>query len=69
VAKGKGKSEMKHEVVVWEGDDPVTVSVTQRSKSVYIASGRYLGKSYEVKAPTEGAAVKRWREAAHYATN
>jgi hypothetical protein len=54
-------------VLVW--DTPCYVTVTQQSKSVWIARGEYLGKDYETKDRTPGAAAKRWAEKARYATN
>jgi hypothetical protein len=47
-------------VRVW--DKPYTVTTDRKSKSVWIASGEYMGESYSVEDRTEGAAVKRWRE-------
>jgi len=55
---------MKHTVMVWS--EPQEVIVHQKSKSVWIAVGSYLGKSIETKGATEGAALIRWREAAEY---
>jgi hypothetical protein len=57
----------EHTVSVY--DRPHKVTVEQKSKSVWIAVGDYKGKSIEVKDRTEHTALKRWREAAHYAGN
>ena len=40
------------------------VRVRQQSKSVWIATGVYMGILLEAKGASEGAASKRWREAA-----
>ncbi len=55
---------MKHTVLVW--DKPQVVTAYQKSNSVCVATGEYMGKSIETKDRSEGAAVKRWVEAAHY---
>lgn len=55
---------MKHTVQVW--GKPHEITVYQKSKSVWVARGEYLGESIETKGPSEGAAVKRWREAAQF---
>jgi hypothetical protein len=56
-----------HTVFVW--DEPCTVTVRRKSKSAWIASGDYKGTTITVEDQTEGAAVKRWREAAQYQGN
>jgi len=58
---------MEMRVKVW--GDVVTVSVSQRSKSVWIAYGSYLGHTFEVKGRSAGAAAKLWADAARYRTN
>jgi len=59
---------MSHEIVkVW--DMPYEISVHQQSKSVWIASGTYMGSQLQVKRPTRGAAMKGWIDAARYAGN
>ena len=58
---------MKHTIRVW--DEPQEVSVYQKSKSVWIASGEYMGERLEAKASSESAAVKHWQEAARYRGN
>jgi len=55
---------IERSLVVW--GQRVPVSVQQVSKSVWIASGDYLGHSIETKDRSEGAALKRWQEAARY---
>jgi hypothetical protein len=54
----------QRKVSVW--GKPHIVSVHQKSKSVWVAVGDYLGERIETKGSSEGAAVKRWREAAQY---
>ena len=56
-----------HTVIVWGKE--VRITVQRSSKSVWIAAGDYMGKPIQVKNATEGAAVKRWREAAEYHGN
>ncbi|HXC08850.1 MAG TPA: hypothetical protein VNV61_07965 [Steroidobacteraceae bacterium] len=58
---------MSHVVVVWGERYEVTVS--KRSKTVWIATGTYMGKTIQVQGRSEGAAVIRWREAAEYRGN
>ena len=58
---------MKHTVLVW--DKPHEISAYQKSKSVWIAVGEYMGERLETKGPSESAAVKHWREAARYKGN
>jgi hypothetical protein len=38
----------------------------QRSKSVWIAVGDYMGERLEAKDRSESTAIKRWVEAARY---
>jgi hypothetical protein len=57
----------EHHVNVW--DKPHVVTVYQKSKTVWIAVGEYMGETIEVKDQSEGAALKRWREAATYKGN
>ncbi|MCA1654338.1 MAG: hypothetical protein ABR588_07030 [Sphingomicrobium sp.] len=56
---------MRHNIMVWS----TPVEVYQRSKSVWIASGTYLGRTFEVKDRSERAAVGAWRKAAEYQGN
>jgi len=67
VRGGKQAAKMKEQVIVW--GEKVEIEVYQKSKSVWIASGTYKGKPYEVKWATPGAAVKGWRETARYHSN
>ncbi len=56
-----------HTVFVW--DEPCTVTVHRKYKTVWVASGDYKGTTITVEDRTEGAAVIRWREAAQYQGN
>ncbi len=58
---------MKHRVQVWSR--PYDVTVEQRSKSVWGASGDYEGQTNTVTDRTATSAVKRWRDAAQYKDN
>ena len=58
---------MKHTVLVW--DKPHEISVDQKSKSVWIAVGEYMGERLETKGSSESSALKHWREAATYKEN
>lgn len=58
---------MEHTVQVW--NRPQQVSVYQRSKTVWIASGVYHGEHIETKGRTETQALATWREAARYRGN
>jgi hypothetical protein len=59
--------QMKQRVYVW--DEPVEIDVYQKSKTVWIAVGEYIGKHHEVKRSTPGAAAKGWADAAKYHSN
>jgi hypothetical protein len=54
-------------VKVW--DKPHRVTVYQTSKTVWIASGEYMGKTVQAKGRSEGTAIAAWREAARYRGN
>lgn len=58
---------MEHRVNVW--DKPHEITVYQKSKSVWIAVGEYMGKRVEVKGRTQSQAISAWREAARYRGN
>lgn len=58
---------MKQTVLVW--GKPQEVSAHKKSKTVWIATGEYMGVRIETKGPSENAAVKLWREAAQYRGN
>ena len=52
----------EHSVMVW--GEPHIVTVYRKSETVYEAVGNYMCKSICVNDQSEGAAIKRWREAA-----
>lgn len=49
---------MQHTVYVWE--KPQKVDVYQKSKTVWIAVGTYMGKRIEVKGRSANAAITQW---------
>ncbi|WP_165900028.1 hypothetical protein [Borborobacter arsenicus] len=55
---------MEQKVNVW--DRPQTVEVYQKSKTVWIAVGDYMGQRIEVKGSSRTSALAHWREAARY---
>ena len=46
-----------------------TVITRQKSKSVWIAVGEYMGKRIEVKDRSKSTAIKAWRDAARFKGN
>jgi hypothetical protein len=54
-------------VRVW--DEQFEITVVQKSKSVWIAVGTYMGKTVEVQGRSERSAMAHWREAARYRGN
>ncbi|MCP1375200.1 hypothetical protein [Dyella lutea] len=56
--------EREHTVQVW--NQPQQLTVYQKSKSVWVAVGTYMGERIEVKGRTESQALGSWREAARY---
>jgi hypothetical protein len=60
---------MKRVVNVWEGDEPCEITVSQKSKWVWIAAGQYMGKRLEVQGRSANSATALWRDAAHYKSN
>ncbi|WP_172428718.1 hypothetical protein [Azospirillum brasilense] len=55
---------MERSVLVW--GKPYSVSVSPKSKSVWVAVGDYMSESIRTQDRSEAAALKRWREAAQY---
>lgn len=53
--------------MVWE--KPHKITVNQKSRSVWIATGVYMGEMLVVKGRTESQAISAWREAARYKGN
>ena len=60
---------MERLVKVWEGEKPCEITVVQKSKSVWIASGEYMGKQITVQGRSANNAAAIWRDAAHYRSN
>lgn len=56
-------------VRVWDGEEPIEITVVQKSKSVWIASGEYMGQRFSVQGRTANLAAAKWRDAAHYKSN
>jgi hypothetical protein len=57
----------EHTVTVW--GNPEKVEVYQKSKSVWIAVGDYMGQRIEVKGRSQGSALSLWKDAARYRGN
>lgn len=60
-------SEREVSVLVW--GEAVKVSVYQKSKSVWVASGDYMGESITVQNGSSRSAVTLWRSTAEYRGN
>ena len=60
---------MKSVVRVWEGEEPVEITLVKKSKTVWIATGTYMGKEVRVQGKTANNATAIWRDAAHYRSN
>lgn len=58
---------MERRVLVW--DKPYTVQVERKSKSVWIASGEYMGDFHAVEDRSDNAAVLGWLQWARYKGN
>jgi hypothetical protein len=58
---------IEQRVEVW--GKAYTVTVEQKSKSVWMAVGDYMGKSIRVVDRNRGAALKSWCRAASYKGN
>jgi len=58
---------LQRTVDVW--GKPHNVTIYRKSKSVCVAVGDYMGETISVQDRSEGAALKRWREAATYKGN
>jgi hypothetical protein len=54
-------------VRVW--NEEVEVDVYQKSKTVWVAVGTYMGKTIEVKGRSGSSALALWRDAARYRGN
>jgi hypothetical protein len=58
--------EPQRKVLVLVRDTPHDVNVYQKSQSVWIAVGDYMGARITVLDRSEGTALQRWQETAHY---
>lgn len=58
---------MERTVKVWDQD--VKISVYQKSRTVWIAVGKYLGDRIEVNGRSANSAVVLWVNAARYKGN
>jgi hypothetical protein len=54
-------------VDVW--GKPQIISVYQKSKTIWIAVGTYMGRTIETKGSSASAAAKHWQDAARYHGN
>jgi len=45
------------------------IIVYQKSKTVWVATGKYMGEDHQSQGPTANTAVKRWQEWATYKEN
>jgi hypothetical protein len=64
---GKVRKMAVQRVVVW--GKPYEISVFSKSKTVWIATGDYMGSTLQVQSTSAAAAAKRWQEAASYKGN
>lgn len=60
---------MEREITVQVWGKSAQVTVYQKSKSVWIATGEYLGQHVQVQGRSAGSAAKLWAETARYRTN
>jgi hypothetical protein len=58
---------MTQTVTVW--DEKLEIRVYQKSKSVWVAVGEYMGRPLEVTGRSANTAAAHWREAARYKGN
>lgn len=54
-------------VDVW--GKPHEISVYQKTKTIWIAVGEYMGERIEVKGRTESQAARTWQDAARFKGN
>jgi hypothetical protein len=52
-------------ITVYVGEQPNDVDLHQKSESIWIASGEYMGEQTEGEGSSPAAAVKRWMEMVH----
>lgn len=60
-------AEREHKVTVWSQSH--TVTVYQKSKSVWMAVGDYIDQAIETKGSSAGSALTAWKNAATYRGN
>jgi hypothetical protein len=61
---------MKRSVKVWETDEhSCEINVYQKSKSVWVSVGTYMGKEVRVEGSSANTAIAKWRDTAHYRSN
>lgn len=58
---------MKQSITVW--DELVVIDIYRRSKTVWVATGKYMGEHFNAAASTASAAADRWQEAARIRGN
>lgn len=56
----------KRAVKVWEGDEPCEITLVQKLQSVWIATGQYMGKSFEAQGRSATSAAEHWLIAARH---
>jgi hypothetical protein len=57
-------AEREHKITVW--NESHTVTIYQKSKSVWIAVGDYIDQRIETKGSSAGSALNAWKDAATY---
>jgi hypothetical protein len=60
---------IKQSVRVWEGEEPVEITVVKKSKTVWVAVGQYMGKEVRAQGRSANSATALWKDAAHYRSN
>ena len=53
-------------VIVWGEPQAIRVYRDQSTKTRWIATGRYRNEPLDVRASSEGAAIRLWREKAQF---
>jgi hypothetical protein len=67
--KARKAMTVEREMTVKVWDKPHIITVYQKSKTVWIAVGEYMGRRIEVKGSSASSAAKWWAEAARYHGN
>ena len=57
-------AEREHKITVW--NETCSVTTYQKSKSVWMAVGEYMGQTKEIKGSSAGSALSAWKEWARY---